>query len=109
MMSRSSMLRKRSAAVATAAALLITTATLAVAQPAMAATQITVDLSSSTGAIRHGATGFLYGLGSDGTPTDTMLSGLGPLGFTAGNAPDGLQHPTGDTLKIAPEWKRNGG
>jgi len=73
-----------------------------------AASTLTVDLATSTGALRYGATGFLYGLGDEGIPNDTMLAALKPQ-VTAQKAPDGLQHPDGDALKIAPEFKRTGG
>jgi hypothetical protein len=79
------------------------------ALPASAATsQLTVDLGTGTGALRYGATGFLYGLGDEGIPDETMLAALKPQ-VTAQKAPDGLQHPNGDALKIAPEFKRAGG
>src|SRR5882724_2173541 len=73
-----------------------------------AASTLTVDLATGTGALRYGATGFLYGLGDEGIPNDTMLAALKPQ-VTAQKAPDGLQHPNGDALKIAPEFKRTGG
>ncbi|HET9516274.1 MAG TPA: dockerin, partial [Actinoplanes sp.] len=79
------------------------------AEPASAApSTITVDLSAGTGALRYGATGFLYGLGDPGIPTQTMLAALKPQ-VTAQKAPDGLQHPNGDALKVAPDFKRAGG
>ncbi len=70
--------------------------------------QLVVDLSANTGAVKHGASGFLYGLGDEGIPTDNVIAPLNPQG-TAQKAPDGLQHPNGDALKIAPQFKRNGG
>ncbi|PTM59413.1 dockerin [Desmospora activa] len=70
--------------------------------------QLLVDLAENTGALKYGATGFLYGLGVDGTPTDNMLIPLKPQ-VTAQKAPDGLQHPTGDALQIAPQYFRAGG
>lgn len=73
-----------------------------------AASQLVVDLATSTGALRYGATGFLYGLGDEGIPNETMLAALKPQ-VTAQKAPDGLQHPNGDALKIAPMFKRAGG
>lgn len=78
-------------------------------KPSYAANQqMSIDLSVGTGAIKHGATGFLYGLGDEGIPTDNMLAPLKPQG-TAQKAPDGLQHPNGDALRIAPQFLRNGG
>ncbi len=70
--------------------------------------QVVVDLSASTGAVKHGAAGFLYGLGDEGIPTDNVIAPLHPQS-AAQKAPDGLQHPNGDALKIAPQFKRNGG
>ncbi|MGW0801533.1 CBM35 domain-containing protein [Nonomuraea sp. NPDC002799] len=78
------------------------------ATPASAAPALTVDLAAGTGALKYGATGFLYGLGDDGVPTDTMLAALKPQ-VTAQKAPDGLQHPNGDALRIADQFKRTGG
>ncbi|MEV0388417.1 carbohydrate-binding protein [Nonomuraea sp. NPDC050643] len=78
------------------------------AAPARAASQLVVDLATSTGPLRYGATGFLYGLGDEGIPNETMLAALKPQ-VTAQKAPDGLQHPNGDALKIAPMFKRAGG
>lgn len=84
---------------------------LAVALPAIpanAASQLVVDLGLNTGALRYGATGFLYGLGDEGIPNETMLAAIRPQ-VTAQKAPDGLQHPNGDALRIAPMFKRAGG
>jgi len=79
------------------------------AVPASAApSQLLVDLSAGTGALRYGATGFLYGLGDEGIPNETMLAALRPQ-VTAQKAPDGLQHPNGDALKVAPMFRRAGG
>jgi hypothetical protein len=84
-------------------------AALLPAGPAGAApSQLAVDLSANTGALRYGATGFLYGLGDEGIPNETMLAALRPQ-VAAQKAPDGLQHPNGDALKVAPMFKRAGG
>ena len=59
-----------------------------------------VDLSANTGALKHGATGFLYGLGNDGIPSANMLAPLKPQ--VAAQKPEGgLQHPNGDALNVA--------
>ncbi len=94
----------------TAAALAATVlaASLPASPAVAAASQFTVDLATGTGALRYGATGFLYGLGDEGIPNETMLAALKPQ-VTAQKAPDGLQHPNGDALKIAPMFKRAGG
>src|SRR5689334_18532403 len=89
-------------------ALTVMAGVLAATPQAAAASQFTVDLGTKTGALRYGATGFLYGLGDEGIPNENMLAALKPR-VTAQKAPDGLQHPNGDALKIAPMWKRAGG
>jgi hypothetical protein len=79
------------------------------AVPARAApSQLTVDLAANTGTLRYGATGFLYGLGDEGIPNETMLAAIKPQ-VAAQKAPDGLQHPNGDALRVAPMFKRAGG
>ncbi|MEE6310438.1 carbohydrate-binding protein [Plantactinospora veratri] len=83
-------------------------ATLPAATAGAAPSQLTVDLSVNTGALRYGATGFLYGLGDEGIPNETMLAALRPQ-VAAQKAPDGLQHPNGDALRVAPMFKRAGG
>src|SRR5690349_22160271 len=94
------------------AAITVLTLALSSALPAgmasAAPSQLTVDLSANTGAPRYGATGFLYGLGDEGIPNETMLAALKPQ-VAAQKAPDGLQHPNGDALKVAPMFKRAGG
>jgi hypothetical protein len=91
-----------------ALAVAVVAAGLVAAPGAVAASQLTVDLAAGTGALRYGATGFLYGLGDEGIPNETMLAALKPQ-VAAQKAPDGLQHPNGDALKIAPMFKRAGG
>ncbi|RSM70737.1 dockerin [Actinoplanes sp. ATCC 53533] len=95
-----------------AAGCLAAVTVLLAAQPAApaqaAASRLVVDLAAGTGALRYGATGFLYGLGDEGIPNETMLAALKPQ-VTAQKAPDGLQHPNGDALRIAPMFKRAGG
>jgi hypothetical protein len=59
-----------------------------------------VDLSADTGAIKHSATGFLYGLGQDSIPSVNMLAALKPQ-VVAQKPEDGLQHPNGDALNVA--------
>lgn len=69
---------------------------------------LTVDMSTKTGAMRHGSSGFLYGLGSDGTPSANTLTPLKPS-TAVQKAPDGLQHPTGDVLDVAGTFISAGG
>lgn len=70
--------------------------------------QFIVDLSKDTGAIKYGATGFLYGLSDPGIPSDNMLIPLKPQTISQ-KAPNGLQHPNGDALVVAPQFIRAGG
>jgi hypothetical protein len=70
--------------------------------------RLVVDLSFNTGAIKHGASGFLYGLGNDGIPSINMLTPLKPQ--VAAQKPEGgLQHPNGDALNVADTYKAAGG
>ncbi|WP_159431894.1 carbohydrate-binding protein [Bifidobacterium lemurum] len=96
---------------ALASAVALLGGSMAVATPAVAASanSVTVDLNATTGEITHGATGFLYGLADDGVPSDTLLNGLTSLHTTVGRAPGGAQHPNGDAIATADQWKRNGG
>jgi hypothetical protein len=89
-------------------AVAIVSSVLPAAPSAAAPSQLVVDLAAETGPPRYGATGFLYGLGDEGIPNETMLAALKPQ-VTAQKAPDGLQHPNGDALKVAPMFKRAGG
>lgn len=70
--------------------------------------QFVVDLSANTGAVKYGASGFLYGLGDPGIPSDNVLFPLKPQTISQ-KAPGGLQHPNGDALKVAPQFLRAGG
>ncbi|RKP57324.1 hypothetical protein D7Z26_04940 [Cohnella endophytica] len=70
---------------------------------------MTADLGSSTGAPLHGATGFLYGLADNSTPSDSNLTGLNSLDMTGQMAPGGLQHSGGDAFVVADKWFRTGG
>jgi hypothetical protein len=70
--------------------------------------QFVIDLSADTGAVKHGATGFLYGLGKDGVPSVNVLAPLKPQ--VAAQKPEGgLQHPNGDALNVAHTYTTAGG
>ncbi|MFC3890636.1 hypothetical protein ACFOWZ_04065 [Lentzea rhizosphaerae] len=76
---------------------------------AVAATEtLRVDLASSTGAFRGGATGMLYGLGDEGVPSQDLIAGMRPRSISQ-KAPDGDQHPNGDALKLADGYFAAGG
>ena len=70
--------------------------------------QLVVDLSSDTGALKYGTSGFLYGLGNEGIPSVAMLAPLRPQ--VAAQKPEGgLQHPNGDALNVSDTYKAAGG
>ncbi|WP_135849238.1 bacterial Ig-like domain-containing protein [Serinibacter arcticus] len=93
------------AAVAAAA-----TAVTVAAIPAQAADPdvVTVDLAVSTGEVKGGASGMLYGLSDEGVPTDAIIAGALPRNVTQ-KAPYGEQHPNGDPLEVEDSFFRNGG
>ncbi|MBE1876327.1 hypothetical protein [Myceligenerans pegani] len=93
------------AAVVTATGLMATTtSSAAAADPEVLA----VDLATSTGPFRGGASGMLYGLGDDGVPTDAIIAGARPTNITQ-KAPHGEQHPNGDPLDVEDAFFAGGG
>lgn len=80
----------------------------AAAAPAADPEVLRVDLGTSTGEFRGGASGMLYGLGDDGMPTDAIIAGAGPTNVTQ-KAPHGEQHPNGDPLDVDDAFFANGG
>ena len=70
--------------------------------------QLLVDLSADTGALKYGASGFLYGLGNDGIPSANVLAPLKPQ-VAAQKPQDGLQHPNGDALNVSDTFIAAGG
>ncbi len=88
--------------------LLFTLITVPITVKAAFTPTLTVDMANKTGAMRHGSSGFLYGLGSDGTPSVNTLTPLKPS-TAVQKAPDGLQHPTGDVLDVAGTFISAGG
>ncbi|MGG1516591.1 CBM35 domain-containing protein [Paenibacillus oryzisoli] len=69
--------------------------------------QFTVDLSNQYRTATHVASGSLYGLGNDGSPSDSLVGPTKPKMFTQ-MAPNGQQMPIGDALKVAPMAARAG-
>lgn len=84
----------------------------ALASPAQAADAeaevLRVDLAATTGEVRGGATGILYGLGDPGVPSRDLIAGMRPHAVSQ-KAPDGEQHPNGDALVVADELFDSGG
>jgi hypothetical protein len=67
-----------------------------------------IDLSARTGPVKHGACGFLYGLGKTEIPSVNTLAPLKPQ--VAAQKPEGgLQHPNGDALNVSETYKAAGG
>lgn len=91
-------------AVAATGAVLPTASAAGAAEPEV----LQIDLSTTTGDFRGGASGMLYGLGDDGVPTDPIIAGAGPKSVTQ-KAPDGAQHPGGDPLQVERSLFANGG
>jgi hypothetical protein len=72
------------------------------------ASTLFVDLSARTGPVKHGACGFLYGLGKAEIPSVNTLAPLKPQ--VAAQKPEGgLQHPNGDALNVSETYKAAGG
>ena len=95
--------------VVTAILLASTALVLGTSEAATAANPaLSVDLSYSLGAVGYGASGSLFAVSQDGTPSDDKLSGI-KLQSTGQMAPNGKQHPDGDANKIAPEFFRQNG
>ncbi|MEJ3750077.1 hypothetical protein WEI85_43315 [Actinomycetes bacterium KLBMP 9797] len=67
-----------------------------------------VNLSATTGDVRGGATGILYGLGDPGVPSRDLIAGMRPHAVSQ-KAPDGEQHPNGDAVVVADELFAAGG
>ena len=61
--------------------------------------EITIDLSTDTGAFHGGASGTLYGLYGPGVPTNNLIEGM-HLRTVATKAQDGAQHPGADALEV---------
>ena len=69
---------------------------------------ITVESGINTGALMWGSIGWLYGLGENTKPADSMITGLVHPQYTYQKAPFGTQHGDGDALKVAIQAKRTG-
>lgn len=92
----------------TCAAIILSMCAVPISSSAAANPSFTVFMTEKTGEMRHGSAGFLYGLGSYGTPKASLLTPLKP-GTAVQKAPDGMQHPTGDVLDVAETFINAGG
>lgn len=100
----------RCTAVAGVAALVVTGSSL-VAFPSSseaATSRVAVDFGTTTGDFRGGATGTLYGLGDDGSPSPAVLEGA-RVTNTSQKPPQGAQHPNGDALDVESDFFAAGG
>ena len=88
-------------ALAASASLLIGTCVLpaAYADEAKPAQVLKVDMGKTTGDFLGGASGTLYGLGDEGSPTDAILDGA-RVENSSQKPPTGSQHPSGDALAL---------
>jgi hypothetical protein len=91
-----------------AATVMSATSLPSVAAAPAAPQQITVNLANDTGPVFHGASGALYGFAENGVPGADLMNPLHVRAIDA-KPPGGLQHPTGDADKIAPEFFGAGG
>ena len=69
---------------------------------------LTVDMTSETGDILHGASGFLYGISNEDVPTTNTLVPLKPKVLATKGAL-GTEHPYGDALDVAETFLSSGG
>ena len=69
---------------------------------------ITADFSAQTGDFLGGASGTLYGLGDNGSPTNAILEGA-RIENSSQKPPMGTQHPSGDALAIEQQFFTYGG
>ena len=56
---------------------------------------LSVDISSKTGEVTNGASGYLYGLAEVGVPSKNMVESV-DISTVSQKVPFGLQHPIGD-------------
>ena len=70
--------------------------------------ELSVDFSFPEGPIKHGATGFLYGIAEENVPNSNLLYALSPQ-VLATRVPNGLQHPSGDIAHVESAFFDNGG
>lgn len=90
-------------------------------------TPVVVDFAQDTGEFRGGASGTLYGLGDEGSPTQALVNGAAMTNISQ-KPPFGTQHPGGDAFNVEstffdkygedlylytqdyyPDWPYNGG
>lgn len=104
---------KKLLSAALAAGLIITSGILPEAPARVEAAEslptLTIDMApDSERELKHGASGWLYGLGAEGVPTANTMTPLKPH-TAVQKAPNGMQHPNGDVLDVAQTFLDAGG
>ncbi|SFO28468.1 Concanavalin A-like lectin/glucanases superfamily protein [Pseudobutyrivibrio sp. UC1225] len=69
---------------------------------------LNVDMGNKTGAVKHGATGYLYGVGEDNVPSAILQTAIKPY-MCEQKPAEGLQHPNGDINVMAKTFLEAGG
>lgn len=69
---------------------------------------MSIDMNQTTGAVKHGATGFLYGIGEENVPDVNLMTAIKPY-MCEQKPPEGLQHPNGDIIVMADTFLEAGG
>lgn len=69
---------------------------------------MTVDMTDELGGIKHGASGFLYGISSEDVPTMNLITPLKPKVLATKGAL-GTEHPYADALDVAETFLESGG
>ncbi len=70
--------------------------------------RLVVDMLDDQGEIMHGASGFLYGISSEGVPENSLIVPLKPK-VLASKGALGTEHPYGDALDVAESFFMSGG
>lgn len=70
--------------------------------------RLVVDMLDDQGEIMHGASGFLYGISSEGVPENSLIVPLMPKVLATKGAL-GTEHPYGDALDVAESFFMSGG
>lgn len=109
--------RKRILSMFLAASMVLTTGMVSVPKTAKAAgaetdsslPTLTVNMiPEEERELKHGASGWLYGQGDEEVPTTNTMTPLKPH-TAVQKAPNGMQHPNGDTLDVAESFLNAGG
>lgn len=69
---------------------------------------MTIDMTQTTGELMQGGTGFLYGMGANDVPSVNLMTAIKPK-VIAQKCPDGMQHPSGDVLRVSESFIEAGG